>query len=1084
MDNETKISLSFKNSVTGEKKLEKYEERLENIYGLISGLNDSGTKEVVKKIIKGSDNVNKKTKETKNSSDKLSGSLKKAFNIGALAVYSKALHGLAKTFMQLSQKSTEYIENVNLLEVAYKNQNETIEQSSERIEKYIQKMADVYGLDESRLTRQFGIFKQLANAMQLPTETAENLSEIMVKMTNDIASLYNLDLNRASNALQSALAGQVRPIRSATGADITEKTLQNTVLDLGLDRTISELSYVEKRLIMVVSLTNQLKVSQGDYARTIESASNQIRVMHEQWDRLSRAVGNVFYPILENLLPIVNAVLMVLTEIANIIASLLGFKMPEFDYSGLSGVSDIALDIEDEMIGAGDATDDLANKLKGLRSFDKLNVINTPSASKASVGGGSVGGSGYVDPKIMDAFNKAFSEYDDKLDSVRMKASKIKDDIMRWLGFEKEINEETGKIEWKYQGFDKTIKNLWGTFKKLNPLVQAVVVGFAAIAAVKIYNGVKNLLTVFSGLTEKLGVGGLVGTLIGTAGVVGGFKMVEDSMRSVTEEGFNLTNTMGLLGGTLSGVLGGAMIGSTFGPWGAVIGGIAGGIMELGAALSGYGDEMTILVQESEDALQSVRDTTAEIQRSIAETEMEITSEMSLTNFHEQLLSELDTIIDANGKVKDGYEERAQYILNELSEAYGVEYQLIDGVLQESDKVKQSIKDQIRLKEAEILLEAYKKDYIQALKDENKLYSELNQAEVDRNIQLRRVKEILGAVGVTYEEYLAIQEKVKNGEKLTREEQEKALKISQAKTLGLNSEMEALDNYQAALDEATQNYETNQYKKMRYSDLATAIETGNLEYVDQVRDKYTKTWVKDGQVITNSEQTEANKRILNREAELKSWKNDNDERYQNYKDTLTSISKSVDDITPEIVEKWTALGNTSSEDFMKEFGKLPQDVQTKIVEEMYGKGHSISQELQRGLDSYDLAKDIKVRVDATNFNNFLATLNNHKISGNWFIQDLKVGFNTGAYASGGLPPVGQLFVANERGPELVSQIGGQSFVANQKQIGEYMDKRYGSYAQPVNLTMPVSIGGEKLGTIVLNNLQDLAKTNGQSITIG
>ena len=47
----------------------------------------------------------------------------------------------------------------------------------------------------------------------------------LAKMTNDIASLYNLDLNRALNALQSALSGQVRPIPVATGADITEKTL-------------------------------------------------------------------------------------------------------------------------------------------------------------------------------------------------------------------------------------------------------------------------------------------------------------------------------------------------------------------------------------------------------------------------------------------------------------------------------------------------------------------------------------------------------------------------------------------------------------------------------------------------------------------------------------------------------------------------------------------------------------------------------------------------------------------------------------------------------------------------------------------
>ena len=80
-----------------------------------------------------------------------------------------------------------------------------------------------------------------------------------------------------------------------------------------------------------------MKVSQGDYTRTINSTSNQISIMKEQWQRVARAVGNMVYLVLAKILPIVNSILMALTEIANFIASLFGFKMPEFDYSGLAG---------------------------------------------------------------------------------------------------------------------------------------------------------------------------------------------------------------------------------------------------------------------------------------------------------------------------------------------------------------------------------------------------------------------------------------------------------------------------------------------------------------------------------------------------------------------------------------------------------------------------------------------------------------------------------------------------------------------------------------------------------------------------
>lgn len=215
--NETKIAVSFDNTVKNLDKLTKYEEKLQKIYGFISGLKRADSKQILNAVNENAKNVSKEVKDIEKNAKDTSKTLKNMFNLSILEKYEKSLYKLTKTMFQLSQKSTEYIENVNLLEVAYKNQNESIEQSSERIEKYIEKMSKVYGLDESRLTRQFGIFKQLANAMQLPTETAENLSEIMVKMTNDIASLYNLPLDRASNALQSALAGQVRPIKKSSG---------------------------------------------------------------------------------------------------------------------------------------------------------------------------------------------------------------------------------------------------------------------------------------------------------------------------------------------------------------------------------------------------------------------------------------------------------------------------------------------------------------------------------------------------------------------------------------------------------------------------------------------------------------------------------------------------------------------------------------------------------------------------------------------------------------------------------------------------------------------------------------------------
>jgi hypothetical protein len=73
-------------------------------------------------------------------------------------------------------------------------------------------MTEMYGLDEDWLTRTTGIFKQLSNAMKLSVEQGTKLSKIMTQMSLDISSLYNLDVSKGSSVLQSALAGQTRPI--------------------------------------------------------------------------------------------------------------------------------------------------------------------------------------------------------------------------------------------------------------------------------------------------------------------------------------------------------------------------------------------------------------------------------------------------------------------------------------------------------------------------------------------------------------------------------------------------------------------------------------------------------------------------------------------------------------------------------------------------------------------------------------------------------------------------------------------------------------------------------------------------------
>ena len=81
----------------------------------------------------------------------------------------------------------------------------------------------------------------------------------------------------------------------------------------------------------------------------------------------------------------------------------------------------------------------------------------------------------HVSDQLIEEVKEALKEYDLKLDGIKTKATEIRDKIMEWLGFHKEINEETGEIKWVYDGFGKTLSNIYNSLKKTNGIVKILV---------------------------------------------------------------------------------------------------------------------------------------------------------------------------------------------------------------------------------------------------------------------------------------------------------------------------------------------------------------------------------------------------------------------------------------------------------------------------------------------------------------------------------------------------------------------------------------------------------------------------------
>ena len=188
--------------------------------------------------------------------------------------------------------------------------------------------------------------------------------------------------------LQSGISGELEPLRRL-GYDLSQARLEQTALNLGIKESVANMTQAEKAELRYYAIMTQVTTAQGDMARTLEAPANQLRILQAQLTQAARAIGNIFIPALNAILPYAIAVVQVIREIANALANLAGFKLTEVDYSGVNSAA----------VGAGSLADNLddaagaAKKLKQYTAgFDELNVFAPNTGSGSGAGAGGAGG--------------------------------------------------------------------------------------------------------------------------------------------------------------------------------------------------------------------------------------------------------------------------------------------------------------------------------------------------------------------------------------------------------------------------------------------------------------------------------------------------------------------------------------------------------------------------------------------------------------------------------------------------------------------------------------------------------------------
>lgn len=331
----------------------------------------------IQKLITSTEKYNASASKATSTTGKFTSGLK-ALNVATAAVVFRKIGNF---IAQAVTESNKYQEDLNLFTVA-------LGQYADEAKEYAEKVSDVLGIDPAQWLRSQGVFNTLLTGFGDTAERAQLMSQNLTQLGYDLSSFFNISIEDAMQKLQSGISGELEPLRRL-GYDLSQARLEQTALNLGIKESVANMTQAEKAELRYYAIMTQVTTAQGDMARTLQAPANQLRILQAQLTQAARAIGNIFIPALNAILPYAIAVVKVIREIANAIANLLGFTLTDVDYSSVGKLASGTGAVADNLGSAAGSAKELKKYIAG---FDELNVL--PSSSNAGSGGGAGGAGG------------------------------------------------------------------------------------------------------------------------------------------------------------------------------------------------------------------------------------------------------------------------------------------------------------------------------------------------------------------------------------------------------------------------------------------------------------------------------------------------------------------------------------------------------------------------------------------------------------------------------------------------------------------------------------------------------------------
>ena len=230
--------------------------------------------------------------------------------------------GLAGAISNLTELTERYNTAQQVL-------NHTFGEGSKEINNYVNHLSEMAGVNKATVAQSISLFGQLGSSLGMNTELAGEFAEKLTDLATRISILYNADFTRASKAVLGAMKGEVRTLATLTGISVKSQAQQQMLDKLGITAKVGELNATNQALLKYILVASQVMESNEKMAEYAESVAFQKKVLTNQVKNLAQAFGNLLYPVMKAILPVINGVLMALANLVNFFAGLFGYSEPD-----------------------------------------------------------------------------------------------------------------------------------------------------------------------------------------------------------------------------------------------------------------------------------------------------------------------------------------------------------------------------------------------------------------------------------------------------------------------------------------------------------------------------------------------------------------------------------------------------------------------------------------------------------------------------------------------------------------------------------------------------------------------------------